>query len=242
MPALGLAQDRERARALFDEASSQFEAGNYLLALQGFEQSRALMEGDARAQTLILFNIARTQEELQRYREALATFERYLADAPPDAPYVQQTHDRVRELRLRVASMPAESASTPAHGSAPAASGSNDALVVAGIVTVVVGAALGGLSAGFLAERERHAVAWNNDAECLVNGMTREQNCRPLREAVEANQAAAIGVAIGGGVALIGGAVLLAIGASSGGASSDQASFGCTSGPGLIGIACGGSF
>ncbi len=98
------AQDREQARRVFEEATRQFEQGNHSLALDGFVRSRAMLEGDTRARALILFNIARAQEELQRYDEALQSFEQYLADAPPDAPYREQTLDRVRELRVRVSS------------------------------------------------------------------------------------------------------------------------------------------
>jgi tetratricopeptide (TPR) repeat protein len=95
-------EPREQARALFEEASRQFEAGNHQLALQGFVRSRELMADDPRASALLLFNIARAQEELNRLEEALATFREYLVSSPADAPFREETQDRVRELQARI--------------------------------------------------------------------------------------------------------------------------------------------
>jgi len=94
---------REEARRVFDEAERQFDAGNHRLALEAFTRSRELMRGEPRAAVLILYNIGRAHEELGDDAEALALFEEYLRDAPPDAPFRQRTEDRVRELRARVA-------------------------------------------------------------------------------------------------------------------------------------------
>jgi tetratricopeptide (TPR) repeat protein len=127
------AQDREAARAAFDEASRQFEAGNHQLALDGFVRSRALMAGDARAQSLILFNIGRSQEELQLYDQAVRSFEEYLHSAPGDAPFRDQTVDRVRELRARLARGGGGGGSSASGGGPP--------------VLVIAGGALAGLGA-----------------------------------------------------------------------------------------------
>jgi tetratricopeptide (TPR) repeat protein len=131
------AQSRDAARRLFDEATRQFEAGNHQLALQGFIESRRLLDGDARAQALILFNIARAQEELQRYDEALRSYQQYLDDAPSDAPYRESTLDRIRELRARVST----------------SSGSGPTLIALATVITAVGAlaALGAIPTGILA-------------------------------------------------------------------------------------------
>src|SRR5690606_8179861 len=89
---------------------------------------------DPRAQALLWFNVGRAQEELSLYDEAIASFERYLADAPSDAPFREQTLDRLRELRARVA----RSGSTAGHE--PAATGGPSPLLVTGAVVGSVGA------------------------------------------------------------------------------------------------------
>lgn len=144
VPAVGaVAQDREAARREFDEATRQFEQGHYALALRGFERSYELMQGDPRG-PLILYNIGRAQEALGRLQDAIASFERYLADAPSDAPFRENTIDLLRDLRARVADGEG-SASTPA--SAPSSStpagGGLGALDVTGLVLLGVGAAAG---------------------------------------------------------------------------------------------------
>lgn len=103
------AQDRVRARQVFEEADRHFHAGNHQLALEGFQESQRMMAGDPRTQTLIEFNIARCHEELGDVEAALASFERYLRDATGDSPQVAETHDRVRDLRARLAARPARS-------------------------------------------------------------------------------------------------------------------------------------
>jgi tetratricopeptide (TPR) repeat protein len=142
VPAVGaVAQDREAARREFDEATRQFEQGHYALALRGFERSYELMQGDPRA-PLILYNIGRAQEALGRLQDAIASFERYLADAPSDAPYRENTIDLLRDLRARVADAPPAPSPSP---SAPSAtpSGGLGALDVTGLVLLGVGAAAG---------------------------------------------------------------------------------------------------
>lgn len=148
------AQDRETARRFFDEATRQFDSGNFSLALENFRQSRELLVGDARAQTLILFNVARAHEELGEFREALQAYEEYLANAPSDAPYREETLDRVRELRLRVSRRGAEPGPALAEGG-------TSPLVLAGGLVAGVGAlaALAAIPTGVLALEGRDRLA-----------------------------------------------------------------------------------
>lgn len=121
-------------RAEFDEAARQFEAGNHQLALDGFLRTHEIMvqAGNENA-PLLWFNIARAQEELGRDAAALESFERFLSESGADAPYRQETADRVRELRARIAADGTEPTAAPA-GESP--------LPVVGWITLGVGAAL----------------------------------------------------------------------------------------------------
>ena len=131
LPAAAHAQDaRAEARSIFEEAERQFHAGNHQLALDGFVRSRELVANEPRASALILFNIARAQEELGRYREAVEAFEQYLMDSPDEAPFREETQDRVRELRARLA----------ASGERPAsASGTSSPLPLVGGIVLGIG-------------------------------------------------------------------------------------------------------
>lgn len=134
-------QDRDAAQRAFEEATRQFEAARFQLALEGFQESYRLMEGDARAQILIVYNIARSQEELHRYRDALASFERYVHDAPSDAPSRESALDHIRDLRGRIA---AEAPSEPRSSASPlvpvgvAVAGAGALALVAAIPTGVL--------------------------------------------------------------------------------------------------------
>ena len=218
---LAAAQDaREQARALFEEASRQFDAGNYQLALDGFERSREMVASDPRASSLILFNIGRCHEELGRLRPALDTFERYLMESPADAPFRDETQDHVRDLRARIA---AEGGSDPS----PATESGTSPLVLVGAIVLGVGGltALASIPTGILA----------------LDGAARlEETCPggacPPNEAGTIDDTHTLGVvtdvlwATGLGVAAVGG-VLLALGLTSGGSEDTAAirpGFGCT--------------
>jgi tetratricopeptide (TPR) repeat protein len=226
------AQDHEEARTIFEEASRQFEAGNHLLALQGFLQSRELMADDARASALLLFNIARAQEELQRYADALATFEEYLVAAPRDAPFREETQDRVRELRARV------EATTPRRDDQPAAiePETSSPLPVVGGITLAAGVAVGlvALIPGVLALDGASGLeaAWPG-GEC------------PVAEASRIEETHTLGVVtdvlwISGAVVAAAGAVLLGVGVASARSSESAAmspSIGCGPNGCIVGVA-----
>jgi tetratricopeptide (TPR) repeat protein len=186
------AQDVEAARAAFEEAERQFEAENFQLALEGFREAQARLEGDPRRQTLITFNVARALEELGRYREARDHFREYLARAPVDAPYLDETRDRVRELDARLEA--AEAADT-----------SDSTLLVVGAVTLSVGGltALAALPTGIATLDARSDLeASCPDGACPPSQRSRLDEARALATVTDAMWIAGAVVGAVGGVLL----------------------------------------
>lgn len=106
------------------------------------------------------------------------------------------------------------------------------------LATAVAGAVIGAVSH---AERERLAGIYNGDGStCTGSGDTRGARCGPELSAVGANEAVAIVAYTVGGAALIGGLSLLLVAPT--GPSTPDTAFSCGPGPGLVGLACGGSF
>ncbi|MBX3272321.1 MAG: tetratricopeptide repeat protein [Sandaracinaceae bacterium] len=142
------AQDRETARRHFEEADRQFEEGHFALALDGYQRSYEIMRADPRG-PLILYNIGQCQIRLGRNRDALESFERYLAEAPPDAPFRENTLDHVRELRTRLAgdappsSEPSPSSSGPREDGLGALELTGLAFIGAGALAAAVAIPLG---------------------------------------------------------------------------------------------------
>jgi tetratricopeptide (TPR) repeat protein len=180
------AGNREAARAAFDEATRQFEHRNYQLALEGFQRSYDLMEGQP-TQIIILYNVARSHEELGNLREALEAFERYAANAPADAPYLEETGDRVRDLRARIA----------------ASSDGGEALLFSGIAIAGVGIAelVASIITGALAL----------DGEARLESMCEGMLCAPSAQGL-IDETRTLGLATD--VLWISGAVLAAVGAT----------------------------
>ncbi len=200
-----LAQERETARREFEEASRQYEQGHFALALRRFERAYELMQSDPRG-PLILYNIGRSQEALGRFEDALRSFERYLADAPSDAPYRDSTVDLVRDLRARI---PERGGADTAPPSTPPATGGLGALDIAGLAVGAVGAvtALTAIPTGTVALDGRARL----DRECS-NAMV----CAPgLQTVIDETRTMALVTDvlwIAGVSALAVGATLLAIG------------------------------
>jgi hypothetical protein len=84
----------EEARSRFVQGLALARAGNCEGAVAEFRASIALAE---RPNTL--FNLARCEEELFRYDLAVASYERYLAVAPADAPDRPSVEATMRSLR-----------------------------------------------------------------------------------------------------------------------------------------------
>ncbi|HEY8552903.1 MAG TPA: tetratricopeptide repeat protein [Burkholderiales bacterium] len=146
------------ARQRMDVATAAFERGEYAVSLTEFERVYALLEGHPR-RAYVLYNMARANQELGRDRAALALFERYLAEAGPDAPNRTEAQRHVRELRLRLeldaqqqhapAAEPARTSDEPA--GSPTSSGFSPsplgiAVASVGLAAVVAGAIVGGVA------------------------------------------------------------------------------------------------
>lgn len=86
-------QEDAAARLLFNSAREAFAAGNYEVALQRFQQAYDLSHRSA-----LLYNIGTTLDRMRRDREALAAFERFLAE-DATSPNRSEVEARVRVLR-----------------------------------------------------------------------------------------------------------------------------------------------
>src|SRR5271166_3843319 len=71
---------RDRARDAFSQGQELYRAGDYAGALSAFQSAEALSPSPAAE-----YNIGRCHERLGQLAEAVAAYERYLAEAP-DAP------------------------------------------------------------------------------------------------------------------------------------------------------------
>lgn len=117
------------ARARFERAEAHYEAGDYALALEGYERAYEILRevGHPNA-PLVIYNVARSNERLGRVRVALEQFERFLVDAPSDTPYRDDATRHAADLRRR---LELERADAPS-GGGPS---------VAGVVVLAVGGA-----------------------------------------------------------------------------------------------------
>lgn len=150
------------ARLSFERGEGLFAEENYALALEAFEHSYALLDGFPR-QHLVLFNVARCQEELGRHRAAVETFERYLEEGGASEENAAETRRRITELRRRIEMADADGRG-PDEDAAPA-SGGDDGLLIAGVVLEAVGGAAGiaSLATGLAA----HDIYTSLEARCV---------------------------------------------------------------------------
>ena len=145
------------ARLSFERGESLFGEENYALALEAFEHSYSLLEGFPR-QHLVLFNVARCQEELGRLADAVETFERYLAEGGADQGNADETRRRITELGRRL-----EMAGDG--GAAGSDTSGDDGMLIAGIVLEAVGGAAGiaSLATGLVA----HDIYQDLESRCV---------------------------------------------------------------------------
>jgi tetratricopeptide (TPR) repeat protein len=109
------AEDRQ-ARSAFQAGREAFDAGRWEEALGHFEKAYELSP-----RPMLLYNIAKAQDNLGQLREARATYKRFLA-AVPDASNRGAVERRVSELDVEVARLPPEVA-TPAQAAQAAETG-----------------------------------------------------------------------------------------------------------------------
>lgn len=150
----------QRARARFEAGEQAYAADDYATALDAFQEAHSMMEGHPN-QGMILFNIARCQDELGRAGEAVESYRRFLEEAPQDAPNRTVALERITLLEARrtdaATETTTESATTGAETttSQPAAGGGGPhpigpILMAVGGAALVAGAIIGGYG---LAER-----------------------------------------------------------------------------------------
>lgn len=103
-----------------------------------------------------------------------------------------------------------------------------------GWVSVGAAAIFAGVSIAAWVVREDAADRWNDDARCVGNGLTREQNCGDYRDTAESARVVAVSAAVGAGVLGVMAAVLLAT--SPRGRDARPAALRCA--PGIGGVGC----
>lgn len=91
------------SRTRFATAEQLYDSGAYAQSLVEFRHVyRLLREAGHPRAALVLYNIARCYVATNREREAIATYEQFLAEAAPDAPMRDAAQSELRELRARV--------------------------------------------------------------------------------------------------------------------------------------------
>ena len=98
-PALAFAQPAApdaQARSAFDRGIADVDAGRFANAVVAFEESYRL-----RPVAVVLFNLAGAYSRLGRHQQAIASYERYLAEGGARLPTdrLQSVRDRIAELR-----------------------------------------------------------------------------------------------------------------------------------------------
>lgn len=127
------------ARERFALGEQHYERGEYAQSLAEFQRVFDLLTEVRHPNApVVLFNVARCYVQLGRDREAIATYERFLAAAPPGEPSRERAQAELRELRARVSldgpeGPPAGSGGISPVGPIVAAIGA--VAVVAGVIT-----------------------------------------------------------------------------------------------------------
>lgn len=199
----------ERDEALAPEelaaAEREFARGNYAVALQGFQLSYLLLEGQP-TRAFILYRIGRSLEELGRHEDAADAYRRYLADAAADAAPREEAEARLRDMERR----PTEPTGEGISPVGPAMLGVGGAMLLIGTVTGV---------AALISRAD--FVGMCTDLRCPTSA-------RDLGNEVE-NLALATDVLLFGGAAVVAVGLALTLVLTDGGSSRDPlASFGCT--------------
>jgi tetratricopeptide (TPR) repeat protein len=185
--------DDEVAQRYFEEGARRYDAGNYNGAIESFEKARRVKSLPA-----LDYNIGRTYDRLDRPRDALVAYKRYVVvtPAPPD---LEKVRARIEVLEKRVAAETPPPASPQA--AAPKPSGKTFLAAGAAVGAVGVGALAAGIACGVLAKQT---------ADSFTNGSTYDASKDRRGRDYQTAEGVLLGV---GGAAVITGAVLLAIGA-----------------------------
>lgn len=96
------------AREHLNRGTQLLEQENYDAALAEFERAYEIV-GEHPARHLILYNIALAHERMFRYDLALEYYNRFLAEAPPDAPQRAEVQGTIRTLENFLATVQIQS-------------------------------------------------------------------------------------------------------------------------------------
>ncbi|MFW6067721.1 MAG: hypothetical protein ACOC97_05230 [Myxococcota bacterium] len=110
-------QVEEEARALFQAGRLAYESGRYEEALERFRAAHELTSLPA-----LLYNVALAADRARYDEEALAAYERFLAESDPDEATRRQVEARIAGLRRaseREGSQKEQPSPTPANGGVP---------------------------------------------------------------------------------------------------------------------------
>jgi hypothetical protein len=88
------ADDAADARAHYESGQKLYDQGRYDESITEYETAYRL-----KPHPNVLYNIAQAHERLLEYGESVKWFERYLAEAPPDAEFRTLVENRLRVLR-----------------------------------------------------------------------------------------------------------------------------------------------
>jgi hypothetical protein len=90
------------AESRFSQGEQHAERQEWALALEAFEDVHRYLEGVGHPRrALVLYDVAVCLQELGRDRDAVQYYERFLAEAPPDATHRAEAQQALRELRAR---------------------------------------------------------------------------------------------------------------------------------------------
>src|SRR5262249_61136022 len=88
------ADEPDSAKAHYEKAQQLYATGNYDEAIAEYQEAYRL-----KPHPNVLYNIAQAYERLLDYAQSVTWFERYLAEAPPDAPERVIVENRLKILR-----------------------------------------------------------------------------------------------------------------------------------------------
>ena len=88
------------ARYHYARGAESFRAGRFAEAIEEFDAAYALGPHPT-----VLYSLAQAHERLRHVPDAIRYYERYLADAPPDAPHRAEVNETLRSLRALLAEL-----------------------------------------------------------------------------------------------------------------------------------------
>jgi tetratricopeptide (TPR) repeat protein len=127
--------DIERATKLFDEGEAHYRVQDYTKALSAYREAYLLSK-----EPDLLFNIGQCQRQLNRYEDAIKSYNSFLADVPEN-PNRSQVEAFIKELEVKLAASPTTSTTEPPSKKPP-----YKLLYAGAAASGAIGLVLGGIS------------------------------------------------------------------------------------------------